>query len=86
MWLRSTSSDGRSSLGHGPAQGGLEGVEVVGDLAQALDVPAVGLEAGGGVVGVGELGGAVDGDVVVVVDDDEPAEALVAGEAARPRG
>ena len=43
-------------------------------------MPAVGLEARGGVVGVGELGVAVDGDVVVVVDDDEAAEAQVAGE------
>ena len=47
---------------------------------RSLDVPAVGLEALGGVVGEGQLGGAVDGDVVVVVDVDEPAEAEVAGE------
>jgi hypothetical protein len=67
----------------GPAQRRLERVEVVGDLAQVVDPPAVRLEAPGGVVGVGQLGLAVDGDVVVVVDGDEAVEPLVAGEGGR---
>ena len=39
-------------LGHAEADAGLERVEVVGDLAELLDVPAVGLEALGDVVAV----------------------------------
>src|SRR5439155_13664087 len=53
---------------------------VVGRLAELLHVPAVGAEASGDIVAVGELGGTVDRDVVVVVDVDEAAEAQVAGE------
>ena len=48
--------------------------------ATLLHVPAVGLEARADVLGEGEVGGAVDGDVVVVVEDDELAELQVAGE------
>ncbi len=69
--------------GHGPPEPGLDRIEVLGDLAEVLDVPAVGLEPLGRVVGQGQLGGAVDGDVVVVVDVDEPPEAEVAGERRR---
>jgi hypothetical protein len=65
---------------HAPPQRGLEGVAVVGDLAHLVDVPAVAAEARGCIVGEGQLGLAVDRDVVVVVDHDEPAEAEVAGE------
>ena len=83
MWLRSTTSDGPVVDGHGPPDGGLERVEVVGDLADVLDVPAVGLEALDRVVVQGQLGRAVDGDVVVVVDVDEPAEPQVAGQRRR---
>ena len=68
---------------HGPAQRSVDLVGVVGDLAQVLHVPAVGLEALGHVVAVGQLGRAVDADVVVVVDVDEPAQAEVAGEGRR---
>ena len=80
-------SDGRVLDGHGPAERRLERVEVVGDLAEVARRasrrprsarPASSVQR--------ELGGAVDGDVVVVVDVDEPAEAEVAGERARPRG
>ena len=60
---------------HGPAHRRFEGVGVVGDLAQVLGVPAVGLEALDGVVVEGDLGRPVDGDVVVVVDVDEAARA-----------
>ena len=58
----------------------LEGVAVVGDLAEVLDVPAVGLEALADVVGGGELRRAVDRDAVVVEHDVESAEPEVAGE------
>ena len=58
----------------------LERVAVVGHLAEVHDVPAVGLEAHADVVAVGERGVAVDRDVVVVVDADQVAEPLVAGE------
>ncbi len=64
-------------------QRGLERVAVVGDLAQLLDMPAVGREAGGHVVAVGERGVAVDGDVVVVVDADQVAQPLMPGERGR---
>ena len=50
---------------------------------EPLDVPAVGLEALAGVVVEGDLGRAVDGDVVVVVDVDQPAQAEVAGQGGR---
>ena len=70
-------------VGAGGEQRRLEGVAVVTDLAEVLDVPAVGLEATADVVGVGQLGLAVDGDPVVVVDADEPAEPEVAGERRR---
>ena len=49
----------------------------------AIDVPAVGREALGHVVGVGELGRPVDGDVVVVVDVDQAAEPEMAGQRGR---
>ncbi len=62
------------------AQRALEGVGVLGCLAQLLHVPPVGLEPPGGVVAQGELGRTVDRDVVVVVHADEAAEALVAGQ------
>ena len=49
-----------------------------------LDVPAVALEPLGDVLpGEGEVGLAVDGDAVVVVEVDEPPELVVAGEAGR---
>ena len=83
MWLRSTTSVGRSASAMPGAQTGFERVEVVGDLAQLQHVPAVALEPLRDVVGVRELGGAVDRDVVVVVDVDEPTEAEVPGERRR---
>ena len=65
---------------HGAPERPVELVSVVGGLAQVLHVPVVGLEALGHVVAVGELGRAVDADVVVVVDVDEATESEVAGE------
>src|SRR5204863_4054039 len=53
---------------------------VVGDLAHAVDVPAVRLESLRGVVGKRQLRGTVDGDVVVVIDVYEPPELQVTGQ------
>ena len=65
----------RGGLGdHGAAQRGLERIEVLGHLAHGLDVPAVGGEATGGVVGEPQIRAAVDGDAVVVIDVDEAAQ------------
>ena len=50
---------------------GLEAVEVVGDVAEHLDMPAVRLETLRYVFAEGERSVAVDGDVVVVVDAHE---------------
>ena len=80
MWLRRTSRLGLSVTVFAALSAALERVEVVGDGAELDDVPAVGAETSGDVVAVGELGVAVDRDVVVVVDGDELAEAEVAGE------
>jgi hypothetical protein len=57
--------------GHAPTDRGLQPVAVVGDLADIVDVPAVGAEPGRDIVVVGELGVSVDGDVVVVVDGND---------------
>ena len=64
-------------LGDAGAEPALQRVEVVRDLSELNDVPAVGLEASGHVVGVGQLGRAVDADVVVVVDVDEATQSEV---------
>ena len=72
----------------GLALGGLDGrlhrVELQ-VLAEVLDVPAVRLVALADVLGEGERGVALDRDVVVVVEDDQAAEAEVAAERARLR-
>ena len=68
-------------LGLGRLDGGLEPLEVVAVL-HAQHAPAVGLEALADVLGEGEGGGAVDRDLVVVVEDLEPAELEMAGEGA----
>ena len=83
MWLRRTIIEGLSSTAMARRSAASRAIGVVGDLADVLGVPAVGLETRGHVVGVGELGRPVDGDVVVVVDVDEPAEPEVAGERRR---
>ena len=56
-----------------------DGDEIVA-VGDGLDVPVIGLEALGDVFGEGELGGAVERDEVVVVEDDELAEAEGSGE------
>ncbi len=63
--------------------GGLQRIDVVGHFAEIAHAPAVGLEALGHVVVVGQLGGAVDGDVVVVVEGEQPPQAEVPGERSR---
>ncbi len=83
MWLRRMISDGTVLVGPGPQEGGLQGVEVVGRLADVVDGPPVGGEPLGGVVVEAQLGGPVDGDVVVVVDVHQPAEAQVTGQRGR---
>ncbi len=65
------------------ADGRLQPVDVVRHIAEVADAPAVGLEALLDVVVVGQLGRPVDGDVVVVVEGDEAAEAEVAGQRGR---
>ena len=59
--------------GLGLFDGGAEGVEVL-DVGNMLDVPAVGFEALADVFAEGEVGVAVDGDGVVVVEVDELAQ------------
>ena len=49
-------------------------------IVDADDVPAEGVEAGGDVLGEGEVGAAVDGDSIVVVESDELAESPVPGQ------
>ena len=66
--------------GHGPTEGGLEGVAVVGDLTEVLGVPPVGLEALDVVVADREVGVTVDGDVVVVEHHAQVAQTQVTGE------
>ncbi len=68
-----------AGLGLGRGDRSVDRVDIVA-VGYALDVPAVGLEALAHVLGEGEVGGAVDGDVVVVVEEDQLAELLVAGE------
>ncbi len=60
-----------------------ECVEVVGDFTEFQHVPAVAAEPGRNVVVIGDLCGAVDRDVVVVVDGDQLAEPEVAGQRGR---
>ena len=70
---------GLRRLGLGGEDGVLDAREVVA-VGDRQDLPVVGLEALGDVLGVAELGGAVEGDEVVVVEDDELAEAEGSGE------
>ena len=83
--------DERGLVGHaaGLADGVVEGRDVLDVVGAAvgpvdgLDVPAVGLVAGGDVLGEGDVGVALDRDPVAVVDDGEVAELLGAGDRAR---
>ena len=80
MWLRRMMREGRSSSAIPSRRARSERVDVFRHLADLDDVPAVGLEPLARLIAQGELGRTVDGDVVVVVDVDEPAEAEVPGQ------
>ena len=84
MTVRSTMSVGRSDSLRAVGEGGVDGVEVVA-VGHVQHVPAVALEAPADVLGEGQVGVAVDGDAVVVVEHDELAELQVPGEDCAPR-
>ncbi len=71
---------GSCLLGDAGAEPRLQRVEIVRGLTELHDMPAVRFEPLRDVVGVRELGRAVDRDVVVVVDEDHAPEAQVPGE------
>ena len=80
MWLRTMISEGRSSSACA-APIARSSAPTSSDVRHRLDVPAVRLEALALVLGrEAERRRAVDRDVVVVVEVDEPAEAEVAGD------
>ena len=79
MCVRVTTSVGRAVVRRGLLDHRVDRLEVV-DVVEVQHLPAVGLVASGDVLGEGDLGRAVDRDAVVVPEDDEPAEAEVAGE------
>jgi len=97
--LRAVALGGRGIGDHRPerdqcraravAPGGLEGGLDSGQVVAVRDPehpPAVGLEASGHIFAEGERGVAVDGDVVVVVEDGELAQPEMAGEGSRLAG
>ncbi len=72
--------DEAGALGFG--NGGVNGLAkgaIVFNVLHCLDEPAVGLEALDGVVGVGQFGGAFDGDFIAVVEPDKVVEFEVSG-------
>ena len=50
------------------------------------DLPAIGLEARGNIFAEGDLGPSVDGDLIVIVDEDEVSEFVMTGEGGCLRG
>ena len=79
MCVRTAISDGLPVSAFAGRDGGVDRVDVVA-VGDPLHVPAVRLEALADVLGEGEVRGAVDGDVVVVVEEDELAQLQVTGE------
>ena len=84
--LRGAKADGGAADDEGGARvvfGGLDGFvdgfHIVA-VVHLLDVPAIGFEARGAVFGEGQVGGAVDGDVVVVVEVDQPSQGEMPGQ------
>ena len=75
---RAALDHGRPGFGLGRGDGRRHRVGIV--AIDALRVPAGGVEARPRVVGAGEAGGAVDGDVVRIVEHDQPVEPQVPGE------
>lgn len=85
---RGVDLDERRLVGHGLGRldGLLDGGVVVVAVLDDLHVPAVGLVALLHVLGERDVGAAVDGDLVIVVQHDELAEAQVAGQRRGLRG
>ena len=77
--MRQTIRVGFSRFGLGRLERLLDGVQIVA-VFDPQDLPVVGAEPAGHVLGEGKLGAAVDRHPVVVVEADEPAEAEVAGQ------
>ncbi|SII80433.1 Uncharacterised protein [Mycobacteroides abscessus subsp. abscessus] len=82
---RREADEGRARIGLRGLDGRVEGVDVLGVLTaggevDVLDVPAVGLVAGCGVLAEGDGRVVLDGDAVVVPDDEEVRELLGAGQ------
>ena len=86
MWVRTMISDGRSSTVRAPRSIASSSVVELDVLAEVLHVPAVGLVALAHVLAEGHLRLARELDLVVVVEDDEPAEPEVPGQRAGLRG
>ena len=72
--------EGGAGIGLGLVDRVADGVEVGVTVLDVLDVPAVRLVAGADILGEGDVGVAVDGDGVVIVEGDELAESPVGGE------
>ena len=82
MMVRTAMIDGLSVDGLGRVDGRLERRDVLAGV-DALDVPAVRLVALEHVLAERDGGVVLDGDVVVVVEQDQVAELLVAGQRGR---
>ena len=82
MWVRTMINEGSSSTAIAVSQRPLEVVEPD-VLLEVLDVPPVSLVALAHVLGEGDLGVALDRDVVLVIERDQPAESEVPGERGR---
>ncbi len=67
-----------TGIGLGSADGSGDALQVV--PVYVLHVPAVGLEAPASILGEGQVGAALDGDAVVVVQVDQLAQAQMAGQ------
>ena len=72
--------EGRARVSLGGVDRGADGVDVGVTVLDVLGVPAVRVEARDNIFGEGDVGVAINGDVVVVVEDDQLAEAPVTGE------
>ncbi len=88
---RREADEGRARIGLRGLDGRVEGVDVLGVLTaggevDVLDVPAVGLVAGRGVLAEGDGRVVLDGDAVVVPDDEQVRELLGAGQRRRLTG
>ena len=73
---------GTGGLGIGGLDGLFNGVDVGAVTVDLDDVPVVGLEASGHVFGKGDGGTAVDGNTIVVIEQDEVVQSQVTGQGA----